>query len=622
VRRALPGVRPVEDDEQREVLVGREPVVGAGGDEERASLLEGCLDALDVEHAAALEHDVDLVELVGLLSIGLGRDEYVDPDLEAGRRVDDLVTATTLGERLSRLVHVEGVHRPEPTACDARGVQPDLDALFRPGAALTSGWRRMPAVAGDAMLATSHPLATQAGLRAFAAGGNAVDAALAAAAVLTVAEPTDNGPGGDAFALVWQDGKLHGLNGSGRSPAVLGGVPHDSHGPRSVTVPGAVRAWADLAERFGRLGLDAALASAADLADRGLPCSARIAHKWARAGGHAPMSAPAVGERFRLPELGATLRRIASQGPAAFYEGEVAAAIASASWLAEDDLASHRSEWVEPLRLEYRGVEVCELPPNGQGAAALIALGLYDGLEPTLHSRIEAMKLAFADVYAHVHDGPLPARLLDDEHLAERRALVRSDAAIAAPASTLPKGGTTYLCAVDGEGTAISLIQSVYDTFGSGVVARGTGVVLQNRAAGFSDRVDHPNRLAPATRPFHTIIPGMLLECGELLGPFGVMGGAMQPQGHFQVVLRLVDERMDPQAALDAPRWRVEEDGAVQLEPGLWPEEERLRALGHAVARGDVQHGFGVGQIILRHGDVWLAGSDGRGDGFAAGFDR
>src|SRR5262245_31567791 len=323
-------------------------------DEERASLLERRFHAFDVEHAAALEHDVDLVELVGLLPVGLGRDEDVDADLEAGRRMDDLVAASALCERLSRPVHVEGVHRPEPTACDAREMRPDLDALFRPSTALASGWRRMPAVAGDAMLATSHPLATQAGLRAFAAGGNAVDAALAAAAVLTVAEPTDNGPGGDAFALVWHDGQLYGLNGSGRSPAVLDGAPHDSHGPRSVTVPGAVRAWADLAEQFGRLGLDVALTPAADLAERGLPCSARIAHKWARAGGHAPIPAPAVGERFRLPELGATLRRVVSHGPDAFYEGEVAAAIASACWLAEDDLAAHRSEWVEPLRLGYR----------------------------------------------------------------------------------------------------------------------------------------------------------------------------------------------------------------------------------------------------------------------------
>ena len=496
----------------------------------------------------------------------------------------------------------------------------DLDALFRPGAAPTSGWRRLPAVAEGAMLATSHPLATQAGLRAFAAGGNAVDAALAAAAVLTVAEPTDNGPGGDAFALVWHEGALYGLNGSGRSPADLAGGRHDEHGPRSVTVPGAVRAWADLAERFGRLGLDQALGPAADLAEHGLACTARIAHKWSLAT-QTPWPAPAIGGRYRLPELATTLRRIAEGGPDAFYEGEVAAAIASSCWLSEADLAAHRSEWVEPLRLVYRGVEVCELPPNGQGAAALIALGLYDGLEPTLHSRIEAMKLALADAYARVHDAPLPAALLSPDHLAERRELVRSDAATAARPSTLPRGGTTYVCAVDGDGTAISLIQSVYDTFGSGVVAPGTGVVLQNRAAGFAAEDDHPNRLAPSTRPFHTIIPGMLLEQRELLGPFGVMGGAMQPQGHFQLVLRLVDERMDPQAALDAPRFRVEADGSVQLEPGLWPEEAGLRSLGHAVVRGEVQQPFGVGQAILRLGDAWIAGSDGRGDGFAAGLD-
>ncbi len=500
------------------------------------------------------------------------------------------------------------------------GVELDVDLLFRVGAGRASGWRRMPAVAGEAMVAASHPLAVQAGLRALASGSNAVDAALAAAAVLTVAEPTDNGVGGDAFALVWHGGRLHGLNGSGRSPAEL---PPDARveaaGPRSVTVPGAVRAWADLAERFGRLGLDAALAPAADLAARGLACSARIAHKWALAS-LAPWPAPRVGERFRLPELAATLRRLAEEGPEAFYRGELAAAIASACWLSEDDLAAHGSEWVEPLRLAYRGVEVCELPPNGQGAAALIALGLYDGLEPGLHSQLEAMKLALADAYAHVADAPLPELLLDPAHLAERRRLVRPDRASAPLASALPRGGTTYLCAVDGEGMAVSLIQSVYGSFGSGVVAPGTGIVLQNRAAGFVEEHGHPNRLAPARRPFHTIIPGLLLEGGRLLGPFGVMGGAMQPQGHLQVVLRLVDEGADPQAALDAPRWRVEADGAVELEPGLWGEEEALRALGHEVRRAVLPHGFGVGQAILRLGDAWIGGSDPRGDGFAAGW--
>jgi gamma-glutamyltranspeptidase/glutathione hydrolase len=490
-------------------------------------------------------------------------------------------------------------------------------ALFRPDTR-SSGWKRMPAVAGDVMIATSNPLATVAGLRAFDEGGNAVDAALAAAAALVVAEPTENGLGGDAFALVWRDGKLHGLNGSGRAPLLIDAPRVDVTGPRSVTVPGAVRAWADLAERFGRLGLDRPLAGASALAARGVACTARIADKWARVQAP-PFPRPRIGERFVLPDLAATLARLAEEGPDALYRGTAAAAIASASWLDEADLAEHRSEWVEPLRHDYRGVEVCELPPNGQGGAALVALALYDGLEPGLHSQIEAMKLALADVHAHIGDAPWPADLLDPAHLRARRTLVDRRRALDPTPSVLPRGGTTYLCAVDADGTAISLIQSLYDTFGSGVVAPGTGIVLQNRAAGFVEEEGHPNRLAPGRRPFHTIIPGMLLEGGGLLGPFGVMGGAMQAQGHVQVVLRLVDEGDDPQAALDAPRWRVGPGREVALEPGLWAAEERLASLGHDVRRGTVQHPFGVGQAILRLGDALVGGSDGRGDGFAAG---
>jgi gamma-glutamyltranspeptidase/glutathione hydrolase len=259
------------------------------------------------------------------------------------------------------------------------------------------------------------------------------------------------------------------------------------------------------------------------------------------------------------------------------------------------------------------------MPPNGQGAAALLALGLYDGLPSTLHSRIEAMKLAFADAHRYIADEPLPSFLLDPAHLAERRALVREDEALDPGPSPMPRGGTTYLCAVDGDGTAISLIQSLYMGFGSGVLAPGTGVVLQNRGACFVEEEGHPNRLAPSRRPFHTIIPGMLLEGGRLLGPFGVMGGPMQPQGHFQVVERLVDHGDDPQAALDAPRFRVVEGRTVELEPGLRDQEDALRALGHDVVRADVQHAFGVGQAILRLRDGWIGGSDSRGDGFAAG---
>lgn len=497
-------------------------------------------------------------------------------------------------------------------------MEADLDALFSAEGVRSSGWRRMPSVAGESMVASSHPRATLAGLAALDRGGNAVDAALAAAAVLCVAEPMATGIGGDAFAIVWADGRLHGLNGSGRSPAAIDEVRVDERGPRSVTVPGAVRAWADLADRFGRLGLDAVLAPAIDFAEGGGPCTARIAHFWAR-NEFAPWPAPRTGERYRLPELGATLRRIAEEGPSALYSGPVAEAIASVSWLEEPDLAAHVGEWVEPLRLEYRGVEVCELPPNGQGAAALLALGLYDGLPPGLHSQIESMKLAFADAHRFIADEPLPGFLLDAAHLAERRSLVREDVALEPPPSTPPRGGTTYLCAVDGDGMAVSLIQSLYMGFGSGVVAPGTGVVLQNRGACFVEEEGHPNRLAPSRRPFHTIIPGMLLESGRLLGPFGVMGGPMQPQGHFQVVLRLVDHGDNPQAALDAPRFRFVEGRTVELEPGLWEEAESLRRRGHDVVLADVQHGFGVGQAILRLGDGWIGGSDGRGDGFAAG---
>jgi gamma-glutamyltranspeptidase/glutathione hydrolase len=494
----------------------------------------------------------------------------------------------------------------------------DLRTLFDPAAARPSGWRRMPAVARDAMVATSHPLATRAGLRALDHGGNAIDAALAAAAVLTVAEPTDNGVGGDAFALVWDGSVLHGLNGSGRSPADLAGRTAADDGPQSVTVPGAVRLWADLADRFGRFGLDSAVGPAADLARDGTVCTARIAHKWAAAA-LAPLSAPRCGQLYQLPDLAGTLRAIAADGPDALYRGPVAAAIAAATWLSEDDLAAHVSEWVEPLRRSYHGVEVCELPPNGQGAAALLALALYEGLQPGAHSEIEAMKLALADARAAVHDGPLPDDFFAEKRLASRRALVRSDAALDLDV-VLARGGTTYLCVVDGDGMAVSLIQSVYGSFGSGVVAPGTGVVLQNRAAGFS-RVDgHPNALAPARRPFHTIIPGMLLEHGALLGPFGVMGGPMQPQGHFQVVRRLVDEGDDPQAALDAPRWRVEDGGVVELEPGLAPLVPLLRARGHDARVGSEPHPFGVGQVIFRHEGALIGGSDGRGDGYAAGL--
>ncbi len=469
------------------------------------------------------------------------------------------------------------------------------------------------------MVATSHPLATRAGVRALERGGNAVDAALAAAAMLCVAEPGHTGIGGDLFAQVWWEGELYGLNGSGRSPAQLPELRVHESGPRSVTVPGAVRAWADLAERFGRLGLDQALAEAIDAAKRGVAATERVAQSWA-ATDRAPWPGPRIGEIYRLSQLARTLRLLASEGPAGFYRGDVAEAIAGSSWLSLEDLEAHASEWVEPLRLRYRGIEVCELPPNGQGAAALIALALAEELPDTLHSRIEATKLALADVHGWVADGPLPGFLLDPEHLAERRALVSPESALDPRPSTPPRGGTTYLCAVDGDRNAVSLIQSTYEHFGSGVLAGDTGVVLQNRGACFVETEGHPNRIAPAKRPFHTIIPGMLVRDGALLGPFGVMGGAMQAQGHVQLVHALVDRGLDPQRALDEPRFRVGAGRQVALEPGLWIDAPELRALGHELELAESEHGFGVGQCILVDGEALIGGSDGRGDGHVSGL--
>ena len=486
------------------------------------------------------------------------------------------------------------------------------ERLFAPTSG-ASGWRRLPTIAAEAMVATSHPLATRAGVRALEAGGNAVDAALAAAAMLTVCEPPHNGVGGDAFAQLWFDGELHGLNGSGRAPAHIDEPTVDSDGPRSVTVPGAVRAWADAAERFGRLGLDAALAGAIDAARNGVAATARIAEHWRRAQARAPWPAPRPGERYRLPDLAVTLQAIADQGPDAIYRGPIAAAIAQASWLSEDDLAAHRSEWVTPLRRAYRGVEICELPPNTQGAAALVALAIAEELDGDLHGDVEAAKLGLDWAARTIGDDPVA---LPDAGALRARIGPRA----AADTRVWAGGGTTYLCAVDGERNAVSWIQSIFDGFGAGVKVGDTGIALHNRGAGFTEEAGHPNRIAPARRPFHTIIPGLLLRDGRLPGPFGVMGGSMQAQAHFQLVRHVVDGGLDPQAALDAARFRVLGGPAVALEPGLAAHADDLRARGHDVEVADVPHGFGVGQMILAEDDALIGGSDGRADGHAAGL--
>jgi gamma-glutamyltranspeptidase/glutathione hydrolase len=458
------------------------------------------------------------------------------------------------------------------------------------------------------MVATSQPLATRAGLRALERGGNAVDAALAAAGMLCVAEPMSTGVGGDAFAIVWQDGEPVGLDAAGPAPATADPLEPVEHGPRSVTVPGAVAGWAALAERFGRLGLDACLSDAVDAAEHGVAAGVVTALAWEEAGSPPKFpKPPGPGGRFRLPELARTLRLIAEEGARAIYEGKLARAIADASWLEEEDLARYEARWVEPLRIRYRDVTVLELPPPTQGVAALEGLGLLGLGEVTLADQIECVRLALSDALAHVRDGADVTPLLEGAFLEGRRG--KSVASVAEPL-----GSTVYLCVVDEDGMAVSFIQSLYDHFGSRVVAPGTGIVLQNRGAGF----EVSGRVEPGRRPFHTIIPGLLLRDGNLLGPFGVMGAFMQAQGHVQLVSGLVDEGLDPQAAIDRPRFRVRDDG-VHLEEGLWERAGQLESQGFRVVKSREPE-FGGAQAIVVQGDALLGGSDPRKDGYSAGF--
>lgn len=460
------------------------------------------------------------------------------------------------------------------------------------------------------MVATSQPLATRAGLRALERGGNAVDAALAAAAALCVAEPMSTGIGGDCFAMIFKSGVLEGLDSAGPAPRAADiDAPVATTGPASVTLPGAVAGWAALSERHGRLGLDSVLADAIDAAEQGVAAGAVTAAAWAAAAAPAELGPPPrLGQRFTLPELAASLRRIAEEGAAGFYEGPIARSIAAATLLTDEELRDYQPCWVEPLRIDYRGVTVCELPAPTQGVAALEGLGLLAQGEPSLAAQVECVSLALADALAHVRDGADVSKLIDPAYLERRRRE-------SARAMTEPAGSTVYLCAVDGDGTAVSFIQSIYDSFGSGVVAPGTGICLHNRGACFSVG----GRVEPGRRPYHTIIPGMLLERERLLGPFGVMGAFIQAQAHVQLVAALVDDGLDPQAALDRPRFRVEGD-EVALEEPLWDQSGVIEALGRRPILSRDRSLFGGGQAILTCEDVLLGGSDARKDGYVAGF--
>jgi gamma-glutamyltranspeptidase/glutathione hydrolase len=517
--------------------------------------------------------------------------------------------------------------------------------------------RRVPLLAFN-VVATSQPLAAQAGLRMLLRGGNAVDAALACAIALTVVEPVSNGIGGDAFAMVWDGQGLHGLNASGRAPAAwtpqrfagLEAMPE--RGWDTVTVPGAVSAWTELSRRFGKLPFPELFGPAIEYARRGFHVAPDVARQWemqedilAGQPGFAEAflprgGAPAAGELFRLPDQARSLERIAESGGEAFYRGDLAERLARharehGGALTVEDLAAHRADWVPPLGLGYGGVTLHELPPNGQGLAALIALGILahwdlKGLPPDsaecVHLQLEAMKLAFADVHRYVADPAAmetaPAALLEAGYLGQRARRIDPQRAGEFGHGLPPDSGTVYLAAADASGMMVSYIQSNYNGFGSGIVVPGTGIALHNRGRAFSLRAGHPNCVGAAKRPFHTILPGFVTRGGRALMSFGVMGAAMQPQGHVQMMVRIFDHGQNPQAACDAPRWRVMDGLNVWIEPGF-PEETLagLRRRGHRLALAKpLSLDFGAAQLIYRMGGGYLAASEPRRDGQAVGY--
>jgi gamma-glutamyltranspeptidase/glutathione hydrolase len=520
------------------------------------------------------------------------------------------------------------------------------------------------------MVATSQPLAVAAGLEILRRGGNAADAAVATAAALAVTEPTSTGLGGDCFALYYEakTRQVTALNGSGRAPASLTlerlqreglGSALPPYHAYTVTVPGACAGWADLSARHGRLPLAESLAPAIRLAEDGFPVAPITSYFWQRAaqgqlgralGGQEMLiegRGPHPGEIFRNPGLARTLRAIVAGGKAAFYQGPLAEAIASVvqqagGCLEVADLAAHTSTWESPISTVYRGIRLWECPPNGQGLAALLALNILEGFDLAsmaplsagrLHLEIEALRLAFADVRWYVADPafqPAPlAELLSRDYAARRRQLISPQHAMSAPQRGIPSAGndTVYLSAVDGGGNACSFINSNYMGFGTGLVPAGWGFTLQNRGHNFSLLPGHPNALAPGKRPYHTIIPAMVTCASDerLFACYGVMGGFMQPQGHVQVLVGLVDDGLDPQASLDRPRFNLQVEatgGQVALEDGLPLETvEGLAGLGHPVniVRGVERAMFGRGQVIWRDpesGVLW-GGSDPRADGCA-----
>lgn len=534
--------------------------------------------------------------------------------------------------------------------------------------------RRSPVLSTAGIVATSQPLASSVAAWILGTGGTAADAAVAAAAALQVTQPCSTGLGGDAFFIYYDaaTGSVSALNGSGASPARLNREILRREGyttaiprfhPHTVTVPGAPAAWQSLHDRFGVLPRESVVEPAVELAERGFPVSP-LTSGWWRGGAERQLApqkhghellvegrGPRPGELMRIPTLADSLRAFGRDGAEPFYTGRIAREIvailaAAGSAMTEDDLARHRSEWVDPIEIDYRGVRILECPPNGQGLAALVALNVLRNLEipgtadsrvsdeadraRTYHMVIEAMRVGFADAHRYIADPRFESvpvsDLLSADYGKLRAQEIRPDCRADRVGPSMRAGSdTVYFCTVDRAGNACSFINSNYVGFGTGIVPKGCGFTLQNRGAGFSLDPDHPNRLEPGKRPYHTIIPGMALRGdGSLLCPFGVMGGYMQPQGHLQVVHALVDDDVDPQAALDRPRFCLEEgdpNGEVLFESESDLAVARaLSELGHPVRSvgGRRRSAFGLGQIILQsdNGVLWGA-SDPRGDGCA-----
>lgn len=526
--------------------------------------------------------------------------------------------------------------------------------------------RRRVVHAKRGMVCTSQPLASQAGLTILQQGGNAIDAAIATAICQTIVEPTNNGLGSDCFALVWTGGKLHGLNGSGYAPQRLtpeavaaSGATEKMplRGWEAVTVPGAPSAWAELHKRFGRLPFAKLFEPAIYYAEQGYPVSPIVARFWqegidaltpyknnpaiapwfATFDVHGNGVAPQTGELVTLPEHAKTLRILADSYCESYYRGELAQKLVEFSdktggYLSLEDLAEYRAEWVEPVHINYHGYDVWEMPPNGHGITALMALNILKDMEigakdtgDTFHKQIEAMKLAFADGMHYIADPRYMQtrveELLSDAYAAQRRALIGETAL--EPTHGKPFcGGTVYLCTADGEGNMVSFIQSNYKDFGSGIVLPGYGINLNDRGAGFSLNPELDDYLAPRKKPYHTIIPGFLTHDGEAVGPFGVMGAYMQPQGHVQVIMNTVDWLLNPQSALDAPRWQWIAGKEIWLESSVAPEiVEDLRRRGHEVRVLEDDTTFGRGEIIWRDSNGVLAGAtEPRADGVVAAW--